>query len=95
VPHYLSDVLLLSTQCTMCLDASCVQNGFEKFLFKRQGLQITGAKRDELLPEFLQRQILTFSRAFAGLCIVHRLKYLSLLAPFRGREFTTRRAKDR
>jgi len=38
--------------------------------------QIGFTKHDEFFSEFLQCQVCAFSRAFAGLYIVHRLKYL-------------------
>ena len=74
--HQLADVLLLSSQCTMCLDVARFQNGLAEVFVEWQRQQIGFTKRDEFLSEFLQCQVRAFSRAFAGLYIIHRLKYL-------------------
>ena len=74
--HQLTDVLLLSSQCTMCLDVARFHDGLEEVFVEWQREQVGFTKRDEFLSKFLQCQIRAFSRAFAGLCIIHRLKYL-------------------
>jgi len=83
-PHQFADVLLLSSQCTVCLDVARFHNSLEKVFIKWHRQQVGLPKRDELLTEFLQRQVRAFSRAFTGLCIVHRLQYLPRFAAIPG-----------
>jgi len=67
VAHQLADVLFLPAQCAVCLDLSSFHDGFEQALIKRQTVQFGLFERNEFLAQFLQRQILAFSCAFAGL----------------------------
>ena len=86
--HQFADVLFLSPERTAFLHALGVQNGVEQILVEVHGLQIRFLQGDEFLPEFLACKVLAFSRAFAGLCFVHRLKYSRGRPPIRGREST-------
>jgi len=67
VAHYLSDVLFLPPKRIAGLDLTCLQDGVEQVLVQPDLPQVRLLQRNQLFAEFLQREKLAFSRAFAGL----------------------------
>lgn len=67
LPHDLSDVLLLPAQRAVRLDLTCVEDRLEQLFVEPHLSKVRLMQCDQLLTEFLQRKILAFSRAFAGL----------------------------
>jgi len=67
MPHDLPDVLSLPAQRTARLDLTCVEDGLQQFFVQPDLSQVRLIQCDQLFAEFLQREKLAFSGAFAGL----------------------------
>ncbi len=73
--HQLADVLSLSPQGAAGFHPTGLEYRGAKLVLQRQREDVRLSQADQFLAELLQREILAFLRAFAGLCIGHRLKY--------------------
>jgi len=76
-PHQFADVLLLSPECPALVHALGIENRVEQGLIQIHRPQLRFEEGNEFLPELLPRQVFALPGAFTGLCIVHRLKYLT------------------
>lgn len=75
VAHELADQLLLPPQRPMGAHALRLAHGLQQLRLERDIRELGGAQADQSFPEFLQREISSFLRALAGLCIGHQLSY--------------------
>lgn len=75
VTHQFADVLSLPTEGAAGFYSAGVKNRGAKVVVQRQRHDVCLPEADQFLAKFLQRQILAFLGAFAGLCLGHRLKY--------------------
>ncbi len=67
MPHDLPDVLFLPTQRTVGLDLTRIEHSLQQVFVQPDLSQVRLIQCDQLFAEFLQREKLAFSRAFAGL----------------------------
>jgi len=65
--HDFANVLFLPAKRAVRFDFMSVEHGFQQLFVESNLPQVGFPQCDQLLAEFLQCQILAFSRAFAGL----------------------------